>query len=303
MRQGHLSDARIRKVCLCMQSLRNSTRGLSSTSAIPNGTTMRSTPILTHPKYAGCHVFGRTSGKLYTPIVRLPKSEWVLTPGAFEPIVDPARFRRHREFWKSARSTSRMTNCWTACGLLLASEGRLSLSLIKKSADVPSPSTYRHRFGSLRRAYEQIGYGHPSQFGPIDLRRRTQALREWLVDQITAMFPGEVSIVRRGRRWRSRLRLTRGPVVSLLVARSVRTRENTVRWRVDPVRRERKFLTLLARLDENNRAFLDFHVLPNMDRQKRFDISLSDPWLKRGELFSDLREFCEVVIRARAAMP
>lgn len=39
--------------------------------------------VLTHPKYAGSHVFGRTSCKLYTPIVRLPRSEWVLTPGAF----------------------------------------------------------------------------------------------------------------------------------------------------------------------------------------------------------------------------
>jgi DNA invertase Pin-like site-specific DNA recombinase len=29
--------------------------------------------VLTHPKYAGSHVFGRTSSKLYTPTVRLPK--------------------------------------------------------------------------------------------------------------------------------------------------------------------------------------------------------------------------------------
>ena len=43
--------------------------------------------ILTHPKYCGCHLFGRTSRKLYTPTVKLPKSEWVLTPGAFEPVV------------------------------------------------------------------------------------------------------------------------------------------------------------------------------------------------------------------------
>jgi len=29
--------------------------------------------ILTHPKYAGCHVFGRTSSKLCTPTFRLPR--------------------------------------------------------------------------------------------------------------------------------------------------------------------------------------------------------------------------------------
>lgn len=33
--------------------------------------------VLTNPKYAGIHVFGRSTQKLSTPSVRLPKSEWV----------------------------------------------------------------------------------------------------------------------------------------------------------------------------------------------------------------------------------
>ena len=48
--------------------------------------------ILTHPKYAGCHVFGRTSSRLYSPCVRLPKSDWILTHGASEAVVDQASF-------------------------------------------------------------------------------------------------------------------------------------------------------------------------------------------------------------------
>src|SRR5438552_4160718 len=35
--------------------------------------------ILTHPKYIGCHAYGRTSCRLYTPTIKLPKSEWILT--------------------------------------------------------------------------------------------------------------------------------------------------------------------------------------------------------------------------------
>ncbi len=177
--------------------------------------------VLTHPKYAGCHVFGRTSSKLYTPMVRLPKSAWVLTPGAFQPIVDHATFSKRRESCRTGRSTSRMRPCWMV-RTLLATKGRLSLNIIKNSKDVPSPSTYRHRFGSLRRAYELIGYGRADQFGPIDLRRRTQALREDLISQIAAMLPNDVSVVRRGGRWRSRLQVGNGSIVSVLVARSVR---------------------------------------------------------------------------------
>lgn len=48
--------------------------------------------ILTHPKYVGCHVYGRTSCRLYTPSVKLPKSDWILRQGAFEPLVDEATF-------------------------------------------------------------------------------------------------------------------------------------------------------------------------------------------------------------------
>jgi hypothetical protein len=152
--------------------------------------------VLTHPKYTGCHVFARTSSKLYTPTVKLPRSEWVLTPGAFKPIIDQETFSQAQRILLSRTINRSDEELLENLRALLASEGRLSLHIIKNSADAPSPSTYRHRFGSLRRAYELIGYGRPDQFGPIDVRRRTQALRDEHITQIAAMFPDDVSVVR-----------------------------------------------------------------------------------------------------------
>jgi hypothetical protein len=68
-----------------------------------------------------------------------------------------------------------------------------------------------------------------------------------------------------------------------------------VRWQIDPVRHECSHVTLLARLDEENRSFQDFHVLPEMDRLKRFHIRLTDPWLSRGLPLNDLSVFCTLV--------
>ena len=51
--------------------------------------------ILSHPKYAGCNVFGRTTQKLGTSSVRVPRSEWVLKPLAFEPIVSQEVHEEH----------------------------------------------------------------------------------------------------------------------------------------------------------------------------------------------------------------
>jgi len=127
-----------------------------------------------------------------------------------------------------------------------------------------------------------VGYGHPEQFGPIDLRRRTQALRDGLIAEIAGLFPDDVSIVRPGGRWRSRLCLRNGSLLSILVARSIRVGNDAVRWQIDPVEHEREQITLLARLDTDNRSFLDFCVLPSIDRPKRFHICETDPWLLRG---------------------
>src|ERR1035438_1905667 len=251
--------------------------------------------ILTSPKYAGCHAYGRTSSRLYTPLVKLPQSEWVLTPGAFDAIVDAATFSEAQAILQSRTFSKSDEAVLDNLRALLGREGRLSLNLVKNAPDVPSPSTYRLRFGSLRHAYELIGYGRPDQFGPIDLRRRTQALREDLIAQLADMFPREVTVVRRGGRWRSRLRVSSGIAISLLIVRCVHVWKGSVRWQNDPVRHECGLVTFLARMDEENRAFLDFHVVPNMDRRRRFHISMSDTWLKRGQQLTNLRSFCEVV--------
>jgi DNA invertase Pin-like site-specific DNA recombinase len=254
--------------------------------------------ILTHPKYAGCHVYGRTSQKLYTPSVKLPRDKWTIAPGAYEAIVDRQTFdaaQRLLEGRTINQSDERLLNSLRA---LLKKEGRLSLALIQSCPHTASPTTYIKRFGSLREAYRRIGYGSPSDFGAIDLRRRTRALREELMEQIRAMFPNEVEITGRGGRWRSRLRVRNRLTVAVQVARSLRTWKTTIRWRIDPLPKETRFVTLLARLNLKNDAVQDLHIFPALGLQNRYFVSLKDAWLKGAERLSDLTQFCEAAQRA-----
>jgi len=254
--------------------------------------------IVTHPKYAGCHVFGRTSCRLYTPSVKRPESEWILAPKAFEPIVDETTFKQVKRILSDRTANRSDDQLLDALRVLLAKEGRLSGRLIDRSPDLPATSTYCHRFGGLRRAYELIGYGRPEEFGPIDLRSRTRTLRNQLMETLDAMFK-EVSVVRGKGRWRSRLRLRNGLIASVLVARSIKTVAGPLRWQVDPVKRECKHITLLARLDAENQDFHDFHVLPNVDRKRRFRIRAGDPWLGRGLRLGSLSDFRAALARVR----
>jgi len=114
-----------------------------------------------------------------------------------------------------------------------------------------------------------------------------------------AIFPNQISIARRGGRWRSRLRLRNRLSISVLIARPFRAWKDTIRWLVDPVQHERKLVTLLARLNVNKDAFLDFYILPNVDRRKRFSISLRDVWLNRAERLTSLSTFCEATERVQ----
>ncbi len=134
---------------------------------------------------------------------------------------------------------------------------------------------------------ESKGICHPGLLSQFACEKQGCILLKSLADRILA------------RHRRSRLRLSSGLIVSVLVARSVRAWKETLRWQIDPVQHESKFTTLLARLDASNCSILDLHVFPNIDRQKRFHISLNDSWLNRGKGLSDLSRLCEVVARVR----
>lgn len=251
--------------------------------------------ILSHPKYAGCNVYGRTSQRLGTPSIRTPQSEWIVKPEAFLPLVDEATFRQAQRVLLGRTINKSNEQLLFALRMLLAEKGRLSLQLIKDAPDMPSPSAYRGRFGSVRRAYELIGYGHSAAFGPVDLRRRTQALREELIGKIETMFPGKVWVERRGGRWRSLLRLETGPIVSVVIAHSIGTSSKGCIWQIDPIAHERLHVSLLALLDGDNSIVQEMFLFLSMDRQTRFRVTRDDVWLKRGLPLESTSQFLEVV--------
>ena len=255
--------------------------------------------VLTNPKYAGIHVYGRSTQKLSTPVVRLPKSEWVITPGAFEPIVDEETFDRAQQVLYSR--TFNKSNQELLCDLrsLVGAEGQLTARLIDSSREMASCSTYRYRFGSLQEAYKLIGYGRPESFRKYEARRRNQALRDELIETIVSLFPREIAIIRYGRKWRPRLRIKRGPMISVVIARPVRMAGGSLCWLADPPHHERRLITLLARLKPSEPDFHDFHVLPNIDRKKRFSIRPNDEWLKRGQPLWKLSYLLRVVGQVR----
>lgn len=247
--------------------------------------------VLTQSKYTGSYEYGRTSARLYTPLIRLPKSDWIFTPRAFEPIIDYPTFAQAQHILYRRSLNKPKEEMLDGLRKLLNRCGRLSGALIAADPNIPSPSTYCARFRTLRRAYELIGYGRSEDFGPTELRRRTQALRDEVISKLAEMFPEQLSIVSRGGKWRRQLRLQTGELVSVLIVRRVHRSSGTIRWILQPVPHEKNNITLLARYDMENRSLMDLHLVPNLDRPGRFYLREKDAWFDRGVRLAGLSDF------------
>lgn len=134
--------------------------------------------VLTNPAYAGDKVFGRNAYHLGGGPVPRPPEEWVRIPDAL-----PATVPRQAQAEAAAIIANRMVMLDDAAMLarlaeLLKTKGRLSSQIIKHAEGLPSPATYRNRFGSLREAYRRIGHvpstarGRPAVAPPRIVRPR-----------------------------------------------------------------------------------------------------------------------------------
>jgi len=247
--------------------------------------------ILDGRKYCGYNVYNRTSERLSSKKINRPQSEWVVVPGTFQAVVDPATFDASQKIFN--RQTRRTSNEQLLQQLrrLLTRRGRLTGGIIDKSRDVASCSTYVSRFGSLREAYKLVGYGLPALFGPKEGPSRTREMQKMLLEKVVAMFPGRASILRQGGGGnRPMLRLD-GELLSVRVLSSFRPRgTGRVLWRMHKGSVQEKIMTLLARLDESNRRILDLHLVANTDLNKVVYLKKNDLWLKNGVRLRNLKQ-------------
>ena len=251
--------------------------------------------ILSHPKYMGCNVYGRLTQRLYTRPKQTPRSEWTITPGAFEPLVDSTTYEKAQRIIGGFPRNRSDNDLLDALRAIRARNGRITIDLIKNAPKTPSAQTYNTRFGSVSHAYELIGYSGFWRDGWLERRRRIQALRSDLMREIVDLNPTRVSIENRGGAYRTRLRMQDGSLVSVLASRPLRCYKDAIRWLLIPRPDECRLITLVARLNLEFDAFKDMFVISPMCRPTAVYVKETDPWLQKGIRLIALKEFCETI--------
>jgi DNA invertase Pin-like site-specific DNA recombinase len=220
--------------------------------------------VLTNEKYVGNNVYNRISFKLKKHRVINTPDMWIRKEGAFDAIVPPDVFytaqgiiRARARRYTDEELIERLRN-------LYQNRGFLSGLIIDETEGMPSTSVYVHRFGSLIRAYQAVGFTPDRDYRYLETNRFLRRLHPEIVGQTEKMIADQGGTV-----WRDPatdlLRVNQEFTVSLVLARCQTHDNGRSRWKVRFDTSLAPDITVAVRLDQPNQTPLDYYLLPRLD--------------------------------------
>lgn len=220
--------------------------------------------ILSNEKYIGNNVYNRVSFKLKRKRVVNTPDMWVRGVGAFEAIVDAGLFEAAQAVLVERARRFSDDELLGMLADLLATRGALSGLLIDEVETMPSSAAYRHRFGSLLRAYQLIGYQPARDYRYVETNRQLRLMHPEVVATTIAgieAIGGDVMLDERT----DLLIVNREVTLALVIARCQATAAGSLRWRVRLDAGLRPDITVVVRLNPDNRTVRDHYLLPWLD--------------------------------------
>jgi DNA invertase Pin-like site-specific DNA recombinase len=220
--------------------------------------------ILTKEKYIGHNVYNQTSGKLKGKRVRNSEELWVRKDNAFQGIIEPKLF--HMAQGIIVRRSLKMSDdeMLGKLRMVLEANGHLTGFLIDEMEDMPSSAVFRHRFGSLVRAYQLIGYQPPLDYSFITTNRE---LRQQYANIVTVVREKLVQqgIVMEHDTKNDLFTISGELQISIVVSRHQVTASGMSRWLVRLDTSLEPDLTIAVRMNATNDGIYDYYLLPAMD--------------------------------------
>ncbi len=255
--------------------------------------------VLTNEKYIGNNIFNRISFKLKKKrVVNLPDM-WIRKEKAFEGIVSPELFYKAQGMILARTRKYSDDELIGRLRSLYQSHGMLSGLIINQAEGMPSPSVYAHRFGSLIRAYQMVGFTPERDYKYLEINKILRRMHPEIVKKT------EQQIVDLGGT------VTRDPVtdlltvneeftVSIALSRCHSIGNGTNRWKVRFDTGLLPDITVAVRLAPSNDVALDYYLLPRIDfDQSRISLADHNPVEFESYHFDTLEYLYGMAERAR----
>lgn len=153
--------------------------------------------ILKNEKYIGSNVWGRNQCPFRSRPQRVPRSAWIIKPGAFPAVISSELFACTQKQISRRKCGPGKPETYYLDRLVkfLAGDGVLPTEVLKKRRRVIQTMCTRH-FGSAFRAYGLIGYKPPSHVvNSHEAALKMRSLRTNLFNQLKTLFPSRVRMV------------------------------------------------------------------------------------------------------------
>ena len=233
--------------------------------------------VLTNEKYIGHNVFNRISFKLKKKRIINSPEMWVKKENAFKAIVSVDLFYKAQGIILAR--TRRFTNEELLERLrnLYQNRGFLSGLIINETDGMPSSSIYAHRFGSLIRAYEMVGFTPEKDYKYLEINKMLRKLHPEIVAKAEAEIYALGGSVERDFET-DLLRVNGEFTVSLVLARCYTPVSGNNRWKVRFDMSLLPDITVVIRLDPSNQSIYDYYLLPRLDfGQSRISLTEYNP--------------------------
>jgi DNA invertase Pin-like site-specific DNA recombinase len=222
--------------------------------------------ILQNENYIGNFVYNRRTCRLRTDPKRNPPEQWVRAKNGLEPIVPPLLFATAQKFMERRKRGISDDEMLNGLKKLLAKKGELTRALVDRTPSLPCSSSYQNRFGSLRNAFNLIGYSTKRDYRYYDCRSSTEALFGKLASDLIARIEE-----RDGAAFfesSEDLLTVDGQLLILFrIARIWRPKIGAPRWTIIRRRGRPRVATFAVRLNEDNESVLDYFLFQSQEIQ------------------------------------
>lgn len=206
--------------------------------------------ILTNEKYVGNIVFNRRSFKLKERVIDNPPEMWIRRNNVLEPVIAAEIFAKAQKLIEKRRYRLTDQEALDRVSALWRRKGHLSNDAIIAARNVPDTSTYIRRFGSLTKAYRQIGFRPKSRY----LWAETEARMRAIIDDAVAEIVSKVIKSGYSATFDTNARLlTMNDDFAVCIGSARCIAEgDLLRWHVRVDRQAKSTLTLIAKMNTSN---------------------------------------------------
>ncbi len=220
--------------------------------------------VLTNEKYIGNNIFNRTSFKLKVKRVENEPDMWVRADGVFQGIVEPSHFYTAQEMIRERGRRFSDDEMLAKLKALHERQGWLSGMIINEAEDMPSTSVYAHRFGSLIRAYQLVGFTPDRDYSYIEINKNLRKMHPGVIEAAMEKIKSFGGSVRRDPDT-DLLIINEEIRASVVICRCQQAPNGNNRWQVHLDASLLPDITIAIRMNPANAEPLDYYLLPALD--------------------------------------